>query len=58
MEFQSLPTMRPPVLRTKHVVSSGHYLVGNAGARIMERGGKVVDAGVAAGCASTRCSRT
>ena len=33
------------------MVSSGHYLASQAGARMLERGGNAVDAGVAAGIA-------
>ena len=49
MDFLSLPTTRPPILASKYVVASGHYLATLAGVRILEQGGTVFDAGVAAG---------
>jgi gamma-glutamyltranspeptidase/glutathione hydrolase len=49
LEFKTLPTTRPPVLASKYIVASGHYLASVAGLRILAEGGNVVDAGIAAG---------
>ena len=43
------PSLRPTVMGTNGMVSSGHYLATLAGVRILERGGNAIDAGVAAG---------
>jgi gamma-glutamyltranspeptidase / glutathione hydrolase len=42
---------RPALLASRHMVSSCHYLATFAGARMFERGGNAIDAGVAAGIA-------
>src|SRR3990170_2054636 len=42
---------RPAVLGKRWMVSSSHYLASQAGARMFERGGNAIDAGVAAGIA-------
>ncbi len=42
---------RPAVLGKRWMVSSSHYLASQAGARMFERGGNAIDAGVAAGVA-------
>ena len=42
---------RPAVLAKRWMVSSSHYLASQAGARVFERGGNAIDAGVAAGIA-------
>ena len=49
MELEPLSSVRPAVLARKYIVASGHYLASMAGARILEMGGSVVDAGVATG---------
>jgi gamma-glutamyltranspeptidase / glutathione hydrolase len=48
-ELEPLSSLRPAVLGRKYIVASGHYLASMAGARILEMGGNVVDAGVATG---------
>src|SRR3979409_450274 len=42
---------RPAVLGRRWMVSSSHYLASQAGAKMFERGGNAIDAGVAAGIA-------
>ncbi|MGH2491779.1 MAG: gamma-glutamyltransferase family protein [Candidatus Limnocylindria bacterium] len=42
---------RPAVLGKRWMVSSSHYLSSQAGAKMFERGGNAIDAGVAAGIA-------
>src|SRR5437899_8441244 len=42
---------RPALLASRHMVSSCHYLATFAGARMFDRGGNAIDAGVAAGIA-------
>jgi gamma-glutamyltranspeptidase / glutathione hydrolase len=42
---------RPAVLGRRWMVSSSHYLASQAGARMFERGGNAIDAGVASGIA-------
>ena len=46
-----LPSLRPVVMGTGHMVVAGHYLAAQAGMQILEAGGNAVDAGVAAGIA-------
>ncbi len=45
------PSWRPTVIGKHYAVACGHYLAANAAARILERGGNAVDAGVAASMA-------
>src|SRR5207249_10938645 len=42
---------RPAILGNRWMVGSSHYLASEAGARMFERGGNAIDAGVAAGIA-------
>lgn len=42
---------RPNLVGRQYAVATGHYLASNAAARILERGGNAVDAGVAASMA-------
>ena len=48
-EENQLPSLRPVVMGTGHMVVAGHYLAAQAGMQILEAGGNAVDAGVAAG---------
>jgi gamma-glutamyltranspeptidase/glutathione hydrolase len=42
---------RPTIMGTRHMVAACHYLVAEAGFRILESGGNAIDAGLAAGIA-------
>jgi gamma-glutamyltranspeptidase/glutathione hydrolase len=42
-------TLRPTIMGSHFMVSSGHYLATTAALRILEKGGNAIDAGVAAG---------
>ena len=53
--YEPITTGRPPVMGTRYMISSGHYLATQAGMRMLERGGNAVDAGVAAGLAINVC---
>jgi gamma-glutamyltranspeptidase / glutathione hydrolase len=44
-----MESYRPTIAGRRWVIASGHYLATQAGARMLERGGNAVDAGVAAG---------
>jgi gamma-glutamyltranspeptidase/glutathione hydrolase len=46
---QDVPSFRPTIQGTSHVVSAGHYLAAQSGYEILEAGGNAVDAGVCAG---------
>ncbi|HEX5539335.1 MAG TPA: gamma-glutamyltransferase [Methylophilaceae bacterium] len=50
-ETASRPSWRPTVIGTHYAVACGHYLAAAAAARILERGGNAVDAGVTAAMA-------
>ena len=47
--MQLATTHRPVIRGRQYVASTGHYLASLAAARILERGGNAIDAGVAAG---------
>lgn len=49
MAFPPPTSYRPPITGRRHMIASGHYLATAAGARILDRGGNAIDAGVAAG---------
>ena len=51
MTPDGIPSYRPAVSGTTHMVSAGHYLAAAAGYRILEQGGNAIDAGVASGIA-------
>lgn len=46
-----VPSNRPVIMGTRHVIAAGHYLAAHAGFEILEAGGNAIDAGVAAGIA-------
>lgn len=46
-----MPTFRPTLTGTRHMISAGHHAAAHAGFTILEAGGNAVDAGVAAGIA-------
>ncbi len=50
-ENLNMPTYRPTITGTRHMISAGHHAAAHAGFAILEAGGNAVDAGVAAGIA-------
>jgi gamma-glutamyltranspeptidase/glutathione hydrolase len=44
-----MPTFRPVITGTRHMISAGHHGAAHAGFCVLEAGGNAVDAGVAAG---------
>ena len=46
-----MPTYRPSITGSHHMISAGHYSAAHAGFQILEAGGNAIDAGVAAGIA-------
>jgi gamma-glutamyltranspeptidase/glutathione hydrolase len=46
---QDVPSLRPTISGTSHVVSAGHYLAAQSAYEVLEAGGNAVDAGVCAG---------
>ena len=49
MSFPSPTTYRPPIVGSRHMASTGHFLATLSAVRILELGGNAFDAGVAAG---------
>src|SRR5215468_9431811 len=45
----SIPSLRPTIAGTRHVVSAGHYLASQAALQVLDGGGNAIDAGVCAG---------
>lgn len=50
--FAPPESMRPTLVGERYMVAAGHPLVAQVAARVFERGGNAIDAGVAAGLAS------
>src|SRR5438874_885801 len=50
--FPPPESMRPTIAGRRYMVSAGHPLVAQVAARVLERGGNAIDAGVAAGTAA------
>src|SRR5918911_4605130 len=46
-----MPTYRPTITGSRHMIAAGHYHAAHAGFQILEAGGNAIDAGVAAGIA-------
>jgi gamma-glutamyltranspeptidase/glutathione hydrolase len=46
-----MPTFRPVITGTRHMIAAGHHAAAHAGFCILEAGGNAIDAGVAAGMA-------
>ena len=51
LSVQSIGSMRPVLMGTRHMAVAGHYGAAHAAFTILEAGGNAVDAGVAAGIA-------
>jgi len=47
----TMPSYRPTITGTRHMVAAGHHAAAHAGFTILEAGGNAIDAGVAAGIA-------
>ncbi len=47
--FMPPATVHPPIVGLRYVAVAGHYLAASAAAKILDRGGNAIDAGVAAG---------
>lgn len=46
-----MPSYRPVITGTRHMIAAGHHAAAHAGFTILEAGGNAIDAGVAAGMA-------
>ena len=51
MPPKGIPSYRPALMATEHMISSGHYLATAAGFQMLQNGGNAIDAGVASGIA-------
>lgn len=47
--FPPPTSLRPPIMGSRFVASTGHYLATSAALRILDMGGNAIDAGIAAG---------
>src|SRR6185503_7824870 len=50
-EGEKTMPLQPMITGARHMIAAGHYLAAEAGHAVLQAGGNVVDAGVAAGIA-------